>query len=265
MEPRGGQRLHLPSPPSRPDTANSQARPQPHRFLQDSALKLADDAGRFLAGTPDGKRQTTPSTAATYRPSTGDTVSSLQSARSAGWNETSHEKLMSSAFLTEAGECIRSLQAVFDTANMSTFASRFEDWRKVDLRATAQMQMHVKTLNQLNESVDEFLTRSATPDEFKNFYGTMVTLSRSVDELGLFHSELKTTTDRIAQRACASVLSSWKSEWGSISSKLQTHLDSQHEKQENIVSRQTDIYGRLDRLEASTSRLCSEMAEQRES
>lgn len=279
MDLGGGQGLHVPPLSARPGTGTSKVKPQTHRYLQESALGLADDSARFYAGfhhdkltpIPDKRLSTpriqtpmTPSTASNYRPSTGDTVTSVQPTRAASWNDAANEKLMANAFVSEAAECIRSLQAVFDTANMTTFASRFEDWRKVDLRATAQMQMHVKTLNQLNESVEHFLTRSATPDEFKNFYGSMQTLSGSIDVLNELNTELKDTTDRIARRASEYAFHFWKSEWHSLSSKLQTTLDSHLEKQEELCARQTDMYSRFDRLEAITSKISSELVEQRE-
>lgn len=91
----------------------------------------------------------------------------------------------------EASQCVKSLQSVFDTTNASTFASRFDEWRKVDLKATAQMQQHVKELVRLNDAIDDFLGRSATPEEFSSFKDAVGSMLRCSSELRDARKELK--------------------------------------------------------------------------
>ena len=163
----------------------------PLRYLQDSALKFGEDAHREY----DRLAISQPSTAPTVTPPKGR-VSSM--------TQREDEQLMRSSFLAEASDCIRSLQAVFESANATTFVSRFDDWRKIDLKATAQMQQHVKTLQNLNELMADFLQRCSAVEVFQDFHATMADLSTSVREMHDYRDHFTSSIrfPRASQIAC---------------------------------------------------------------
>lgn len=180
-----------------PPSPNDQARPSVRmegRYLQDTAVKLGDDASYDLEKATERSMMSTP-------PTITPPKSRLSSNRE-------DEKLMRSSFLAEASDCIRSLQAVFQSANASTCFSRLDDWRRTDLRATAQMQQHVKTLQSLNNSVAEFLQRCSAVETFQDFHSTMDRLSEAVCEMRDFRSEFTSTIDTIAKGVADRVLAS---------------------------------------------------------
>jgi hypothetical protein len=165
------------------------------------------------------------------------------------------------AFLVEASQCVKSLQSVFDTTNASTFASRFDEWRKVDLKATAQMQQHVKELVRLNDAIDDFLGRSATPEEFSSFKDAVGSMLRCSSELRDARKELKANADVIAERAATKVLAAWQTEVRHSSNLLREELEAQRER----FRRKDDLQDeQFDQLRTRMDHLRSEFHHQRE-
>ena len=183
------------------------------RFLQDTALKLGDDASRC-------------GTAATLR----------------------DEQLMRSSFLAEAASCIRSLQAIFEQANGSTFVSRFDDWRKIDLKATAQLQQHVKSLSKLNETVEDFLARCAGVEVFHDFQRTMTRLSEAVSEMEDFRADFQKSVELIAKGVAEKVAVALKKDAESRSAWLHCQLEKHSEEQERLSATQRKIWNRLESM-----------------
>lgn len=87
-------------------------------------------------------------------------------------------ELWKSAFHEEAMRCVGNMAAVVDTASVSHFAYRFDDWRKADLKATAQLQQHVKELARLNEFMGQFLDDSTGSGKLPDFKACLKQLSR---------------------------------------------------------------------------------------
>lgn len=183
------------------------------RFLQDTALKLGDDASRC-------------GTAATLR----------------------DEQLMRNSFLAEAASCIRSLQAIFEQANGSTFVSRFDDWRKIDLKATAQLQQHVKSLSKLNETVEDFLARCAGVEVFHDFQRTMTRLSEAVSEMEDFRADFQKSVELIAKGVAEKVAVALKKDAESRSAWLHCQLEKHSEEQERLSATQRKIWNRLESM-----------------
>ena len=213
-------------------------RPQPHKFLQDTALKLSADSQRQdgLCGG-DGSQVSTP-----------PTVTPPKSRMSSTAQQREDERLMRSSFLAEAADCIRALQAVFDNAHVSTFQSRFEDWRKVDLKATAQLQQHVKSLQKLNDSIADFLGRCSAVETFQEFHGTMDTLSRTIVELGDFREGFTASVERIADGITKRVLTSLRAFDEERYAWLHKTLETQGQVQESMIITQRKIWNRLETL-----------------
>jgi len=168
------------------------------------------------------------------------------------------------AFHLEASECIGELQAVFGNANVVHFASRFDEWRKIDLKATAQMQSHVKQLAQLNSAIEEFLLKCATPDEFANFKGSMIAMTKCVDELTVTRTEIGASVDAIAERAASKVMGAWDAEIRASSDLLREHVETQRRHWEHEDKRGADITKRLDQFRACVEQLCGEVQMQGE-
>lgn len=131
-------------------------------------------------------------------------------------------------FHAEATECVQAMQAVVDSANLNHCASRLEDWRKFDLRATAQMQQHVKEVMQLNDRLEQFLRACASPDEFAKFKGSVVMLTEATEELSAARTDICKSVDAIAERASAKVVAAWEAEVKLSSEVLREHTREQH-------------------------------------
>ncbi|CAK9002622.1 Beta-N-acetylhexosaminidase [Durusdinium trenchii] len=220
-----------------PPSPNDQARPSVRmegRYLQDTAVKLGDDASYDLEKATERSMMSTP-------PTITPPKSRLSSNRE-------DEKLMRSSFLAEASDCIRSLQAVFQSANASTCFSRLDDWRRTDLRATAQMQQHVKTLQSLNNSVAEFLQRCSAVETFQDFHSTMDRLSEAVCEMRDFRSEFTSTIDTIAKGVADRVLASLSKDAEERSAWLHCQLEKHGEVQESLAATQRKIWHRLESM-----------------
>lgn len=219
----------MPAPPSPPPLPPGDRplslRPQlggHHGFVRDTVHRLADDAAKMGPVLPAASA-TAP---LPYTARSGGTAP-LGALDDMVATAMADAGLWRRSFQIEAAECVRGLQAVFDSANATHFASRFEDWRKVDLKATAQMQQHVKQLAQLNRAIEEFLTRCATPDEFVNFKGSLVAMTHCVDELSTTRRELAATVDVIAERAAIKALAAAQVDLNDFSAKLSEHMDTQ--------------------------------------
>lgn len=240
----------LPLEPLRVDDCRPpSSRRQPHRYLQESACKLAGDANRsclwpVAPACPPGSTVAMKS-AALDQP---DQPRALNDA-----------DLWRNAFHAEAQECIRALQMVLDSANITHFASRFEDWRKVDLKATAQMQQHVKQLNRLNESVDEFLEKCATPDEFAKFKGAIVSMTQSVQDLTTFRNDLSSSVDKVAERTALKVVAAWEAQLGVVSDLLHQYMNDQTAAVTRQQEQQTRSEARLESLSCQVERMCEEV------
>jgi len=211
------------------------SRPLPHRYLQDTASKLGQDAFRFSDGratpttaptTPGpGRSSTTPGLGRdSVTPGPGLENFALDQGRCAEGDANMWRRI----FHAEALECVQAMQAVIDSANLSHCASRFEDWRKFDLRATAQMQQHVKEVMQLNRGLDEFLRDCATPEEFAKFKGSVVMLTDATEELSNSRREICKSVDSIAERASVKVVAAWEGDVKLSSEVVRDHTREQH-------------------------------------
>ena len=157
-------------------------------------------------------------------------------------------RLMRSSFLAEASDCIRSLQAVFDSANTSTFASRFDQWRKIDLKATAQMQQHVKTLQHLNDTISDFLQKRSAVEVFQDFHQTMADLTKSVREMQDFREHFTSSIDSISSGIAERVLSTLSKEAEERSAWVHCQLERQGEVQDGLAATQRKIWHRLESM-----------------
>ena len=205
------------------------------RYLQDSALKFGEDAHREY----DRLAISQPSTAPTVTPPKGR-VSSM--------TQREDEQLMRSSFLAEASDCIRSLQAVFESANATTFVSRFDDWRKIDLKATAQMQQHVKTLQNLNQLMADFLQRCSAVEVFQDFHATMADLSTSVREMHDFRDHFTSSIDEISKGIADRVFLQLSKEAEERSAWLHCQLEKHGEVQESLAATQRKMWHRLEAM-----------------
>lgn len=222
-------------PPARGDEISRPWSRDSHRYLQDSALKFGEDAHREY----DRLAISQPSTAPTVTPPKGR-VSSM--------TQREDEQLMRSSFLAEASDCIRSLQAVFESANATTFVSRFDDWRKIDLKATAQMQQHVKTLQNLNELMADFLQRCSAVEVFQDFHATMADLSTSVREMHDFRDHFTSSIDEISKGIADRVFLQLSKEAEERSAWLHCQLEKHGEVQESLAATQRKMWHRLEAM-----------------
>ncbi|CAE7573483.1 magoh [Symbiodinium natans] len=208
-----------------------------HRFLQDTALKLASDSQRheLVCGSDRS-------------PISAPTITPPKSRMSSTSQHREDERLMRSSFLAEASECIRALQAVFDNAHVSTFQSRFEDWRKVDLKATAQLQQHAKSLQRLNSSLEDFLARCSAVETFQEFHGTMATLSEAILGLKDFRESFTASIEQISDGIAERVLTSLRAFDEERHAWLHKTLETQSQVQESMSITQRKIWNRLETI-----------------
>lgn len=87
------------------------------------------------------------------------------------------------AFIEEANTCIKALRRAFDDADITRAALRFDEWRKVDISVTAQLQQHVEALIKHNQTMQQLHRDFFVPAEFARFQASVTQLQRSVDEL----------------------------------------------------------------------------------
>jgi len=116
------------------------------------------------------------------------------------------------AFNNEAMECVRAMKAVVDKADIPAFSVTFDDWRKTDLKATAQVQQHVKELMRLNASLGDFLADCSSIYDLTNFKNSFLRLSQCVDELTAINATLTANVDSIAKEAANQVVTAWQKE-----------------------------------------------------
>jgi len=131
---------------------------------------------------------------------------------------------------------------------VSTFQSRFEDWRKVDLKATAQLQQHVKSLQKLNDSVGDFLARCSAIETFQDFHGTMATLSEEISGLRSFRDDFMSNVERTSDVVARRVLDSLRSQDEERHAWLYKTLEEQGQVQESMIITQRKLLNRLDTI-----------------
>lgn len=235
-------------PIPRPDTQPaSGSRPQSHRYLKSTVMKLGEDAYR---AERHGLYGDTPSTTAfSSRPATSPMMTESSMVLKRAGTEISPFSLVSSptpkqrtplpdpmnpamaadawrtAFHSEAMDCVQSMQSVVDSANLKSFASRFDDWRKTDMKATAEMQQHVKELKKVNALTEEFLLKCTNVASLTDFYERLTTLTTRADELAVTRDEMSANADAIAARAAAKVVANLKSEMRNTTTLLRSHVD----------------------------------------
>jgi len=183
-------------------------------YVHDAACALGEDALRFerkiLGGamSPDtiaelrGLRE---SASPTSCPSCGCSTN-LSGVPSA-------VDLWRRAFHAEAMECVHSMQAVIDANKTSSFATRFDEWRKIDLKSTAQVQQHVKELMRLNQSVEQFLSDCGSLSSLQSFKDSFLALNRCVDELSAARKDYADCIDTIAERTAERVVVNWREQY----------------------------------------------------
>lgn len=192
----------MPQQPSKlPGLRLAGARPQTHRYLQDSVLKLGEDSVRGIH-TP-------------LSPLKGSDVQGSLMSKSGSSDlqgPAAAADMWRHAFNSEAMECVRAMKAVVDKADVPTFSVSFDDWRKTDLKATAQVQQHVKELLRLNTSLEDFLADCSSMSNLTNFKNSFLRLSQCVDELAAINTSLAANVDSIAKEASTQVVSAWQKE-----------------------------------------------------
>jgi len=146
------------------------------------------------------------------------------------------------AFNAEAMECVRAMKAVVDKADVPTFSVSFDDWRKTDLKATAQVQQHVKELMRLNTSLEDFLADCSSLSNLTNFKNYCLRLTQCVDELAAINASLATNVDSIAKEASNQVVSAWQKE-------VQAAREQQHQQWMADNARWSELNIRIDGLQ----------------
>jgi len=248
----------------------SKTQPLKHNHLQDTLFKLSDDAKKRPGGDtkhPTGWSLEEFSIDSCDLPFASRTTAGTTAGKTAidgswgggdvdGWRNV---------FLAEARECVEAMQTVCDSANIKHFASRFEDWRKVDMKATVEMQQHVKELVKLNHVMGQFLSECATPDEFVKFKGTVISLTECVDELSTSRREIEASVDVIAERTAKQVVSLWCAEAREASSLLTEHLDAHRERRVLDDERWQSLGSSLEDMQKGLGQLGKEVVAQRRS
>mmetsp|Transcript_31247 Transcript_31247/g.66320 ORF Transcript_31247/g.66320 Transcript_31247/m.66320 type:complete len:557 (+) Transcript_31247:48-1718(+) len=178
--------LTPPKPLSSGLGANGGGRPQPHRYLRETVYKLADDSNRSLEAHPP--------TAANTCAACGCCVPAWQR-----------------AFHQEAMTCVEAMKSVVSTASLTHFASKFDDWRKVDLKATAQLQLHVKELTRISEVMDQFLSESFTSGNICSLKSSLEALDKRSEEMAEARRALGPAIEAAAEKAASKVIDAWSS------------------------------------------------------
>eukprot|EP00927_Polykrikos_kofoidii_P024377 TRINITY_DN22181_c0_g1_i1.p1 TRINITY_DN22181_c0_g1~~TRINITY_DN22181_c0_g1_i1.p1 ORF type:complete len:627 (-),score=122.77 TRINITY_DN22181_c0_g1_i1:420-2258(-) len=167
--------------------------------------------------------------------------------------------LWRSAFQAEASQCVRSMEAVVESARVGTFASRFEEWRKADLKATAQAQQHVKELARLNIALEEFLTSTATPEEFGTFRESMVRLREVAVDLNTARHDIEEGMDAAAERGAKRVMKNWEADVRT-SAQLWRDLQGLQQNRWSIDDeRWAQIDARLEQVQSCMDQLCQDV------
>lgn len=146
------------------------------------------------------------------------------------------------AFHAEAMDCIHALQSLVDANKLSNFATRFDEWRKVDLKSTAQVQLHVKELMRLNQSVEQFLHDCGSLNNLTAFKNSFLALNHCVDELSVAKKDIITSIDIIAEQAASKVAATWQLE-------AKAAAKQQHEQWTADNVRWEQLDSRLDQLQ----------------
>jgi len=254
----------------RPHTGTpSSNRPLPARYLQDSAFKLGNDSLRSLNSSRMSARKS--STAKTFdEPSRAGSATTCATARGSfegaitgdGYRAESDADMWRKLFHAEAFECVQAMQAVIEKASLSHCSSRFDDWRKFDLRATAQMQQHVKEVMHLNDSLAQFLNECATPDDFAKFKGSVLMLTEATNELADSRKEICKSVEIIAERASAKVIAAWESDNKRAEDLLLSHTREQHGRWVSDNLRWSQLETQLSTLREQMDKLGVEVQQQ---
>eukprot|EP00931_Biecheleriopsis_adriatica_P089654 TRINITY_DN63743_c0_g1_i1.p1 TRINITY_DN63743_c0_g1~~TRINITY_DN63743_c0_g1_i1.p1 ORF type:complete len:592 (-),score=134.28 TRINITY_DN63743_c0_g1_i1:70-1845(-) len=193
-----------PQPPTfgQPHTA----RPQSHRFLQETLTKLSQDSMRAGACSPlmdsdllnsraPSLRGTSPGPGAEdWRPHSRQTTRASPSP-DCDW-QTGHSRCASSIAWQHRDrvdtESLRNVvrEEVQDALNggalaqfLEGWSSQFVEWRKIDDQVARQMRGHLEELEEVNRRLLVFLQQYVTTPEFTAFRETMTDYARLVEEL----------------------------------------------------------------------------------
>lgn len=261
--------LELGAQIQRPHTGTpSSTRPLPARYLQDTASKLGNDSQRSLNSSRMSMSARMPSILKSTDESNVRAESATTCITTAGSIDgppigaESDAGMWRKLFHAEAFECVQAMQAVVEKANLSHSASRFDDWRKFDLRATAQMQQHVKEVMHLNTSLGQFLSECATPEEFGKFKGSVVMLKEATDELAESRKEICKSVELIAERASNKVIAAWETDIKRASDLMHDHTREQYGRWANDNLRWSNLEDQLTQLREQMSQLGTEVQRQ---
>eukprot|EP00929_Paragymnodinium_shiwhaense_P121578 TRINITY_DN9385_c0_g1_i1.p1 TRINITY_DN9385_c0_g1~~TRINITY_DN9385_c0_g1_i1.p1 ORF type:complete len:608 (-),score=169.07 TRINITY_DN9385_c0_g1_i1:558-2381(-) len=163
------------------------------------------------------------------------------------------------AFLAEAADSVRAMKDVVSCVTTNSFASRFEEWRKADLKATAQAQQHVKELARLNDAIERFLLNSATPEEFGSFHAAMVKLRDIAGDLSTARREITEGVDTIALRSSTLAVKEWEADVRSSSGILRDHSVAQMRHYDEEKLRYSRLEERIGDLQTSMQQVCKEV------
>lgn len=219
-----------------------------HRFLIETACKLSDDAIRVDGHDQGG--------------SPFPSEPPLQSGRGGCAEGARDADLFRKAFLEEARDVVRSMQAVTDSASVTHFASRFDDWRKVDMKATAQIQDHVKQLARINRSFEQFLEDCVTPTKLGEFQCALAGIVRCVDELTAARAEMGATATTVTEQVTEKVVEAWGAEREAVTEQLRRHIDDQGKHWSMDSERWTSLDRRFDALQRQMADLFVELQRQ---
>lgn len=226
----------------------SSLRPQSHRFVRDAVYRLAEDAQRPATSctTPSP-----PQSALAARGSISSTGLSPTPCGSCSCNADAWRR----AFHQEAMDCVEAMRSVVSTANISHCGTKLEDWRKVDLKATALLQHHVKELARISQYTEEFLQQCSSASDLAAFRDNLNLLSQRARELAETKDGLAGTIDAIAERASAKVLEAWRREASNLTEMVRNHSEEQRLQWCGSSVQWTRLHKRVDGLEGLFGKL----------
>jgi len=276
------------APSAPPQQRTGGTRPQSYRYLKETLNKLGEDAirldgsaefeNRIDSPEPDPySRCTTPSQMRSDTPVLrSDTPQPSRSMVSPEPEpgcqhqgkppaNSSQKKVdidvWRSSFCAEAWDCVRAMQSVVEGGSTGHFVARFEDWRKTDLKATAQVQQHVKELSRLNQALEDFLVKSATPEEFGSFRESLVVLRQTSTDLLDTKTSITENVDLIADRCASRVMKSWAGDMRAASTHWQELRECQQARWNRDDERWSQVDDKLDKLQGIVDRLCGETSQ----
>jgi len=235
-------------PSSRPNSARPFSRPS--RYVHEAACALGQDAMRSERKALGGK--VTPETVSQLRelrqsaspsecPRCGDCATNVSGVPSA-------VDLWRRAFHAEAMDCVHAIHAVVDANKLSTFATRFDDWRKIDLKSTAQVQQHVKELMRLNQSVEHFLNDCGSLSSLTSFKDSFLALNNCVDELSAAKKDFADCIDAIAERTAERVLVDWRQQFEDAARTARDQWTAEQQRWCKLDSRLDELHSNMKEL-----------------